>query len=1206
MDTSKLKRFATEARNKIRRGVANKLLTLGFNGKGEAAEFPVQLQGATLFRGEQLEAGFYDKWIALHEAITKQGVKDVYEEVAYTWFNRFMAIRILQMNGFIDRALLFDDPTIRVPHIVSEARQGRYPELTTDERLRLQAIIADPTKTYEQFALLITALCHTTPVLNKCFGAINDYTELLFPTDILDEGGFVDMINHTDFISEDDYKTTELLGWLYQFYIAEHKDEVFASFKKGGKAEADDIPAATQIFTPNWIVKYMVENTVGRIYLDNNPDSSLAQKMPYLVERAEGGDEGDVFKYSLLEDLKVLDPACGSGHILLEAFDLLYDLYIDEFYSRDEAITAIFRCNLLGIDIDTRARQLATFALLLKACQRDDSFLDGHCMPRVLDMAYLIPSRYDTLRDMLPHFFQSGTQQTIDEVIEAYKLMEQADNLGSIMKFDISASTREHIAESMQHWENECKDDFDGLFHGMRMILALSDKYAAVVANPPYMGGGNMNKVLSEYVKKNYPDSKSDFFSVFMDVAADRLAANGKYGMINMQSWMFLSSFEKLRRKVLEKSQIDSMLHLGSRTFDELSGEVVQNTAFIIANHAATHGGTYFRLVDGKDCSDKERIFREANLITNHSNLIHKNVSQKNFEKIPGCPIGYWVSEKFIYVFRFSPISTIARPIQGSSTGDNDRFLRLWYEVSDVEIDYAHDNSCPFVAKWYPFNKGGGFRKWYGNNEFVVNWYNNGEAIRNYKGSAIRNSNSNFKEGLTWSGISSTVLGIRYCPNGYIFSVSGKGIVDFKVSKEHILGFCCSKVSNRILQLTTPTMSFEVGYIASLPINETMFKCERIRSFVIQNISISRQDWDTHETSWDFKENELLTLSKEPESEINSSDSQKKEPGQKIDDLLASYKAKWEGLFMQLHANEEELNRQFIEIYGLQDELTPDVPLEEVTILQQGELTIEKEAYLADNDGAIFTDSDGSKLVTTLDEPEMEWHDDVIIKQLISYAVGCMMGRYSLDKPGLILANQGDGVAEYNKLVPNSRFEVDDDGIMPLMPEAECFPDNAARRMSDFLKIAFGENTLVENLNCIEAKLGKRLEDYLAKDFWKDHKKMYQNRPIYWLFQSKKGAFRVLVYMHRMDPYIVGKIRNKYLLPYIEWIKGKIETMMARQAELTGAERKKLQNYGKQLDECREYDIRLHEVANRQIAIDLDDGVLVNSAKYGDVLAKLK
>lgn len=950
METNKLKRFAVEARIKICRGVTAKLLSLGFNDKGEAAEFPVQLQGATLFRGEQLEEDFYPKWIALHEAISRHGIKEVCEEAAYTWFNRFMAIRILQMNGFIDRVLLFDDPAIRVPHIVSEARQGRLPQMVTGGRLRLRAIIADPNKTYEQFVLLITALCHATPVLYRCFGTINDYTELLLPDDILDEGGFIDMINHTEFISEEDYKTTELLGWLYQFYISERKDEVFASFKKGGKAEADDIPAATQIFTPNWIVKYMVENTLGRIYLDNNPDSDLAEKKPYLVERADG-DKADVYTYSQLEDLKVLDPACGSGHILLEAFDLLYDLYLNEFYSREEAITAIFRHNLLGVDIDTRARQLAMFALLLKACQRDRSFLDGHCLPRVLDMANLMPERSDNLRDTLPHFFLGGTKENIDEVMECYQLIEQADTLGSIMKFPISESTRRIISESMERREKDNRKDFEGFFPGMRLILALTDKYAAVVANPPYMGASNMNKVLSIYVKKNYPNSKADLFSVFMEVAADRLSPNGKYGMINMQSWMFLSSFEKLRRSVLDNFQIDSMLHLGPRTFDELSGEVVQNTAFVIANHPATHSGTYFRLVDGKDCADKERMFRNANLITNSSNIVFRGVSQKNFEKIPGCPIGYNLSDNVINCISSNPNLADSECIFriGLMTGDNKRFLRLWHEVDNSNIEYH----CPSAeeselsdSQWYPINSGGSFRKWWGNQDTIANWLHNGKEMK--EDAVLRNGGKHwsryivgvdqyFKPGISWNAISSGKICLRAFDDGMLIGHSS--VCGFCPDNNYVMALLNSPVSLKLLEILSPTVNYGSTQVNKIPLIQRNNR--QIDEIVGKNISISKSDWDAHETSWDFQENELLALSKGCESENKSSESKNNARGQKIEDLLNTYHEKWEVFFMQLHANEEELNHQFINIYGLQDELTPEVPLEEVTILQQGEITIE-------------------------------------------------------------------------------------------------------------------------------------------------------------------------------------------------------------------------------------------------------------------------
>lgn len=963
MDTNKLKRFATEARNKIRQGVVHKLLTLGFNARGEADEFPRKLQGSTLFRGQQLEESFYDQWIALYQAIQKHGLKAVYEEVAYTWFNRFVAIRILQMNGFIDRVLVFDNPDIRVPHIVTEARQGRFPVLTTSEQLRLRNIITDPTKTYEQFVILITAFCHATPILNRCFGSINDYTELLLPNDVLEEGGFVDMLNHTEFITETDYKTTELLGWLYQFYISERKDEVFAAFKKGQKAEAEDIAPATQIFTPNWIVKYMVQNTLGRIYLDNNPGSALEEQMPYLVAKAEGTEEA-IYRYERLEDLRVIDPACGSGHILLEAFDLLYAMYLDEFYSREEAIKAIFAHNLVGIDLDTRARQLATFALLLKACQRDDRFLDAHCLPQVLDMP---AGNRDTWRDTLGHFDccygLTSSQSPCEEIDAAFHLLEQAPNLGSTMKFAISERTRVYLQERVACYEAkpQFSQDFEPLVQGFRLILALTDRYAAVIANPPYMGSGKMNEVLSEYVKKNYAEGKGDLFSVFMQVAESMLEPNGKYGMINMQSWMFLSSFEKLRTHILSQLHIDSMLHLGPQTFDELSGEVVQNTAFVISKHQPLEeGGTYYRLVDGNNCREKEELFLAHRCNNEDGNRIYyPNVSQKNFEKIPGAPVGYWVSPKIQEIFTSNlALSAVASPCVGLQTADNARFLRLWFEVSQSRTGFGYENAASAARsqkKWFPTTKGGSFRRWYGNMYHLVNWQNDGEELTNFKGSVIRNRSRYFTSpGCTWSTIASGKPSFRYFNKSWLFETKGSVCFPNNQSNNYfIMGYLNSPLVSSFLQTLAPTLDYHEGPVGRIPFKQV--NTNNIDSIVKSNISISKQDWDAHETSWDFQRNELLTIDAETYADNIQYQIEKheKETGEKIcidpaaPELgslawrMEQYKLKWEKLFMQLHANEEELNRQFIDIYGLQDELTPDVPLDEVTILQQGEISIE-------------------------------------------------------------------------------------------------------------------------------------------------------------------------------------------------------------------------------------------------------------------------
>ena len=1187
METNKLKRFATEARNILMQGVAHRFTALGFQPDGTPVEEPQLLGGGATFMGDTVTEDFYHKWQSLAAAIHRHGLKDVAEEAAYTWFNRLMAIRIMTKNGLIPPVLQYESPGVYVPLIVSEARQGRLLQMNEEERSRLMPLLDDDSRTAEQFSLLIVAFCHATPILHRCFGHIADYTELLLPANILAEGGFVDLINHTDFIAEEDYRSSELIGWLYQFYIAEKKDEVFAA---KGKFTASEIPAATQIFTPNWIVKYMVQNTVGRIYLDNNPyETEVAQDWKYLVNPSEPTPDDRSLRYDDLTDLRLADLACGSGHILGEMFDMLYTLYINEGYSRREAIEHIFRRNLTGIDIDTRAKQLAQFALLLKACQRDASFADCHCMPRVLDMPLPYPDK-EHLTRALADYIMTDNGEAIAELADAVCLMDEADNLGSIMKFGLSERTRNILAIRTEEYEQQTMtaESVSGLLPYMRIILALTEQYHALVMNPPYMGGGNMNVVLSNYVKKNYEAGKADLFSVFMQVAEERLAKNGKYGMINMQSWMFLSSFEKLRTHLLDTLQIDSMLHLGPRTFDELSGEVVQNTAFVVTKHTSYTTGTYFRLVDGKSCRDKERMF-----LAGENGYPH--VFQQNFEKIPGCPIGYWVSEKVSKAFESSCIGDKMITREGMATADNDRFLRLWHEVSLNHISMFNKTS----DKWYPYNKGGGFRKWFGNRDYLVNWSNDGYDIKHNidpTTGRIRSHNYNgeyaFKKCGTWSAISSGTFAIRYCEEGFLWDSKGaSGFSDNYL--EYIIGLLNSKVSSKFLAVLAPTLDYKVGDIIRVPLIQQ--NKVTIDSLVSQNISISKSDWDAHETSWDFKENELVRLSKE-----------QGEGSHRLSDLMDAYREHWTEQFLRLHANEEELNRQFIGIYGLEDELTPDVPLSEVTILQQGEVKVANEYLLTTEDGSIITDETGAGL-TVSGKYFLDWQDDVIAKQLISYTVGCMLGRYRLDKSGLHIAHPEPTAEEIAAYTFNGKqWSIDEDGILPLMPSDTDFADNATVMFKRWLVVAFGEDTLVDNLNCVEAALGKSLDDYFVKDFWKDHKKMYQNRPIYWLFSSKKGAFQCLAYMHRMNAYTAERIRTKYLLPHIEWLVQKQSEMEANAANLNARERKRLDSIGRQIAECREYHDRLHTVADEQIAFDLDDGVVVNYGKFGDVLAKLK
>ena len=1155
METNKLKRFATEARNILMQGVAHRFTALGFRPDGTPVEEPQLLDGGATFMGDTVTEDFYHKWQSLAAAIRRHGLKDVAEEAAYTWFNRLMAIRIMTKNGLIPPVLQYESPGVYVPLIVSEARQGRLPQMNEEERSRLMSLLDDDSRTAEQFSLLITAFCHATPILHRCFGHIADYTELLLPANILAEGGFVDLINHTDFIAEEDYRSSELIGWLYQFYIAERKDEVFAA---KGKFTASEIPAATQIFTPNWIVKYMVQNTVGRIYLDNNPyETEVAQNWKYLVNPSEATPDDCILRYDDLTDLRLADLACGSGHILGEMFDMLYTLYINEGYSRREAIEHIFRRNLTGIDIDTRAKQLAQFALLLKACQRDASFADCHCMPRVLDMPKAgLPLPADT--------------RLANEIEAINKTLADADTLGSIMKFSLSLAAREWVASLEE--ENETA----------QLVLALTDKYAALIANPPYMGRGNMNSTLTAYLDKNYPIAKQDLFATFMQMMIERTQDKGRCAFITMESWMFLSSFEKLRHYIIDNYYISSLGHFGWHIIGIAFG-----TAMTVIEKNKDYGriGEYSYLT----IDDIDRSKNVPFVFPKKDNGRFAHVSQQNFEKIPGCPIGYWVSEKMIKAFDNPTIREITISDGQTKTGDNNKFLREFWEISSFKVGKD--------KKWIFYAKGGGFRRWYGNLTTTINWSEEARGFyRKDKIARILPEYLWWKRGITWSYICSAIPSFRILPEQAIFDVGGSSVF-FKDENDinNVLAFLNTGLTYYILKLFNPTINYQVADIRALPYPKTLLENKEILSITRQNISISRADWDAHETSWDFQENELVRLSKE-----------QGEGSHRLSDLMEAYKAHWTEQFLRLHANEEELNRQFIEIYGLEDELTPDVPLSEVTILQQGEVKVTNEYLLTTEDGSIITDETGAGL-TVSGKYYLDWQDDVIAKQLISYAVGCMLGRYRLDKPGLHIAHPEPTAEEIAAYTFNGKqWSIDEDGILPLMPSDTDFADNATVMFKRWLVVAFGEDTLVDNLNCVEAALGKSLDDYFVKDFWKDHKKMYQNRPIYWLFSSKKGAFQCLAYMHRMNAYTAERIRTKYLLPHIEWLVQRQTEMEANAANLNARERKQLDSITRQIAECREYHDRLHTVADEQIAFDLDDGVVVNYAKFGDVLMKLK
>ena len=1213
MNTSQIKNFAIQSRNILKSGVLNRILTLGFDEKGNLiVDRPIKIQGGTVFMDQLREESFYDAWTALESRLAKHGIKEVCEEAAYTWFNRLVAIRIMQKNEFIEPVMQYVSQETRIPIIVDQARSGRLSlKMSAQDEAKLNELLRDSTKTNEQFNLLISAYCLANPVIFNCFGGIEKHISLLLPDNILSQGGFIDLLNNTPYLTDEDYTKSELIGWLYQFYISEKKDEVFA---KKGKYAPDEIPAATQIFTPNWIVKYMVENTIGRIYLDNIPYAEeIKYSMKYLVEPAEPTPQDAILKLEDLTEYKMIDNACGSGHILIEGFNLFYRMYKYEGYASRVAIENILKKNIIGLDLDTRAKQLATFALLMTAAKIDKSFLDCKVMPRVLDFPEPFVYHGGTWEDFFPHYFLGCSERVMKETLIAFELLKDSSSLGSIMKFDLSLETRAAMKKATAEWEKKeyLPEDIATAVQSMKVILALTDKYSAAVMNPPYMGAGKFDSVLSRYVELHYSEGKSDLFSVFMLSGMNNLIPKGKMGMINLPSWLFLSSFESLRKDFISRYHIDSMIHMGRGIFGIDWGSV----AFTISNTSYPGKGYYFRphkrnfqhvyyyhigqLFQQINANHDFRFdfdsYREIDVTESniypfeHSSTGEKmffEANQQDFLHIPGCLIGYWISRKTVDAFiNNPPMSDIANPRKGLVTLDDNRFIHLWFEVQDKDFTIpgkSKDEVLVENRRWVVCNKGGGSRKWYGLNGYVINWLNDGQELKDfivykYNGGSyskeIRSESYYFREGLTWSGVTSGNPSFRYFEKGGVFSSSGPSAFPSH-SLDYIIALLNSSTCAMMFKLLSPTLSVLSGDIAKIPV---IFEKEDIISTLSKSsIAISKEDWDAHETSWGFRNNELVriyNIENRGEGLFSSSFC--------LEDIIDHYKGHWTAKFDQLKLNEEELNNQFINIYGLQDELTPAVPKEEITLLQQGEISIK--------------------------DDQIVWHDDVVFKQLISYAIGCWMGRYRLDKEGLHVAHYPSNEEICTYKYNGAQFEIDDDAIIPIMGGNNPFEDdNALQKIINFVRIVFGEENLTKNLNYIEHCLGKSLENYLVKDFWKDHKKMYQNRPIYWLFSSKKGAFQVLTYMHRMNPYTVEKIRTKYLLPYIDYLKGRIEVDEARGSELSSVERANLAKMRVALDECNEYHDRLHEVAIQAIDFDLDDGVVVNYAKFGDVVAKIK
>ncbi|WP_420378795.1 BREX-1 system adenine-specific DNA-methyltransferase PglX [Gilvibacter sp.] len=1199
------KTFAQQARNILMDGVAKKLLYWGFDTDGSVKESPQAISGGYSFRGEVFDdPNVPQLWTALKKAIEQKGIEVVVEEAAYTWFNRMMAIRILAKNGYDAPQLQYAEGLVHTPVMLQKARQGQFSYLGNEEQSRLKKIITDYTKDQEAFALLLTGYCHSHKTLNRVFGSIDDYTELLLPDDMLQDSGFLRLLNTTDAISDEEYQQVELIGWLYQYYISEKKDEVFASFKKNKKAEAKDIPAATQIFTPNWIVKYMVENTAGKIWLDKHPDSPLKVKMKYLVENEADGTAAPIIKD--VEELTLLDPACGSGHILVEGFDLLYQMYMEEYYSPAEAVETIFEKNLFGLDIDNRAAQLSNFAILLKAAKVYPDVWDKDWLPQV----YAMPEAQDFSRQELKDFLGVEDEEYLEELEPALRLMKQSKNLGSVMKLKLSDKARSFIQQRFESVKADSYRDFNlelvyqKIQDYIPVLILLTQEYTSVVANPPYMGQKSMNGQLKDYVGKNYPMTKGDLMTIFMEVIPALTSDRARFSLINLPSWLFLSSFEKLRKQYIEEYSFDSLLHMGRGIFGIDFGSV----AFAIKkeNKAGTVG-TYFKLHERNfqhiHYRDIEKLFLYSNNKEEYRydfgqyrgedgiteipkagtekglKLYYSNISQTNFSKIPGSPIAYWVTEALFEVFQLPKIKEISEVKHGMSTGKNVAVVRTWSEVSFKDLGIgisSHEEDNKKLFKWFPYNKGGAFRKWFGNHDFVLRYDQFGiDLMKSFGGFRYDGKSHYFKEGITWSFISSGSFASRYTPTGFVFDVSGSSL--FLNDYSNVLGFLNSKISYHILKILNPTINFQVGNLKSLPVHNEIFDNNRINYLVELCTKRSKLDWDARETSWNFEKSRLLI----EELDLGSA--------------FETWAKKVKEDFFQLHSNEEELNRIFIDIYGLQEELTPEVALKDITILQE-ELDRKELERLEPT----FREQGKDAIELPIDKGE-------VISQFISYAVGLFMGRYRLDKPGLNIAHPNPTAEELASYKYNgSQVTIDEDAILPLMGKQCNFPDDVLQQFQQLLDTIWGGDTRTENINFIQECLNKDLGKFLVKDFYKYHCKMYKKKPIYWLFASPKGAFQVLVYMHRMNAFTVEKIRANYLLEHIKNLRSEEAVLMANESSLSTQEAKRLDTLRKQILECEAYDMHLKDVADQQIEFDLDDGVAVNYKKFEAVVAKIR
>jgi type II restriction/modification system DNA methylase subunit YeeA len=1198
MHTNKLKAYAPQARQEFIQAVTDRAKVLGLS---ESKIEPVQIQGeVALIAGRPFPVQVAKQRKDLEARIELKGFAQVMEEVAYTWFNRFMALRYMELHDYLGHGyrVLSNPSGSDIPEILEKATSVDLPGLDQDKVTEMR-LAGD--KDAELYRLLLITQCNALHrVMPFLFERVSDASELLLPENLLQTNSPIrKMVTE---IPEEDWQEIEIVGWLYQFYISEKKSQVI-----GKTVKSEDIPAATQLFTPNWIVKYMVQNTLGRKWLMTYPDSSsIRDKMEFYIQPAEQEPEVQAQLEAITpkelhpEVLTFMDPACGSGHILAEAYDLFKEIYLERGYRTRDIPRHILELNLYGLDIDDRAAQLARFTVLMKA-RADDRHILNPERPVTLNVISIQESKGLDMKELAGTLLQERTvevgkpkmqQQYLvqptkeqaylkgkdkpevsqDELKSLLHLFQDGKTFGSLLtvpdKVKDALPRLEKLIEKALTWDEYSKSMARQLLPLVRQARLLATEYDFVVANPPYMGSKGLNAKLKEFAKSRYPDSKPDLFAMFIDRNLDMAKPQGYAALITMQSWMFLSSFEKLRSNILDSETIISMAHLGARAFDSISGEVVQTTAFVLYNEKVEeYKGTYIRLVEEKSEEAKVEALRtgEANRYT---------ASGSDFKKIPGSPIAYWVHDAILDAFEhYSLIGNCAK--KGITCGDTENFFRFFWEVDSTKLSSMYGN------KWFPVTKGGSYRKWYGNNETYINWENNGEKIRSGCGKGkvyIRNESYFFKEGATWNDISTGSLSCRYIQGGFIFSDTGHMIF----SENNLIIFISvlnSKAIKPILDIICPTIHYGVGQISNIPIPKITNK-NTVEDNFNNLFRIHKYDHDSFETSLDFKMIYII-------------DKKFLEPT--IEKSIKNLLLYWKNIIYEVKQIEENNNIFFINEYKFNNLVSPEVYLYEIT--------------LGRNIDYVYHDKEEYNKFESLKK--------INIEELISYAIGCMMGRYSLDEPGLIYAHSGNEGFEPNRY---QTFPADEDGIIPVMDE-DWFADDATNRFVEFIKVAWPPETLDENLKFVADSLGpKKSEDpvetirrYISDKFFKDHHlKVYKKRPIYWLFSSgKHKAFQCLVYLHRYNESTLSRMRAMYVTPLQGKYKARIEYLEqerdnAGSASVRNKMQKELDTMRKKQEELRQFDELLRHYADQRINLDLDDGVKFNYGKFGNLLAEVK